>query len=91
MGKVYNEKERMFRFFSKILLILNMDIASKKLELLDWLLHVNDTKLLAKIESLKQLTVTQEKQQPIFGRLKGKIILAPDFDAPLEDFKEYSE
>jgi hypothetical protein len=25
----------------------------------------------------------------IFGIAKGKIRLAPDFDAPLEDFKEY--
>ncbi|MBX2896502.1 MAG: DUF2281 domain-containing protein [Cyclobacteriaceae bacterium] len=54
-------------------------------------MHVNDAKLLAKIESLKQRTVTPDMQQPIFGRLKGKIILAPDFDEPLEDFKEYSE
>ncbi len=26
-----------------------------------------------------------------FGCLKGKIWIAPDFDAPLEDFKEYME
>lgn len=25
----------------------------------------------------------------VFGRLKGKYTLAPDFDEPLEDFKEY--
>jgi hypothetical protein len=25
----------------------------------------------------------------IFGRSKGRYKLAPDFDAPLEDFKEY--
>ena len=28
---------------------------------------------------------------PQFGCLAGKIWLAPDFDEPLEDFKEYSE
>ena len=26
-----------------------------------------------------------------FGCLKGKISIAPDFDEPLEDFKEYME
>jgi hypothetical protein len=31
------------------------------------------------------------KARPRFGCLAGKIALAPDFDAPLEDFKEYTE
>jgi uncharacterized protein DUF2281 len=26
-----------------------------------------------------------------FGCLRGKISLSPDFDAPLEDFREYME
>ena len=30
-------------------------------------------------------------KKPKFGCAKGQIILAPDFDAPLEDFKEYME
>ena len=29
--------------------------------------------------------------RPRFGCLAGKIQLAPDFDEPLEDFKEYME
>jgi hypothetical protein len=29
--------------------------------------------------------------KPRFGCLAGKIQLAPDFDAPLEDFREYME
>ena len=29
--------------------------------------------------------------RPRFGCLAGKIQLAPDFDKPLEDFKEYME
>lgn len=33
-----------------------------------------------------QLTQPKKRQA---GRLKGKIVLAEDFDAPLEDFKEY--
>jgi antitoxin (DNA-binding transcriptional repressor) of toxin-antitoxin stability system len=32
------------------------------------------------------------KGVPIFGRGKGTVLyMAPDFDAPLEDFKEYME
>lgn len=34
----------------------------------------------------------QKKQWPCkAGSAKGKIWMAPDFDAPLEDFKEYME
>lgn len=29
--------------------------------------------------------------RPRFGCLAGKIHLAPDFDAPLDDFKDYME
>ena len=69
-----------------------MDLASKKLELLDWLMHINDVKLLSQIEKLKQqLTPVTTKEQPVFGRLKGKIKMSPDFDAPLDDFKEYMD
>ena len=28
---------------------------------------------------------------PLFGFLKGKITMAPDFDEPLEDFRPYME
>ncbi|MBV9468464.1 MAG: DUF2281 domain-containing protein [Abitibacteriaceae bacterium] len=34
-------------------------------------------------------TVKRRKRQ--FGSAKGLIAMAPDFDAPLEDFKEYME
>ena len=30
-----------------------------------------------------------KKRQPIFGCAKGQIIITPDFDEPLDDFKEY--
>ena len=33
--------------------------------------------------------VMQEKKKPMLGCMKGKIWMADDFDAPLEDFKEY--
>ncbi len=32
---------------------------------------------------------TQSKSTPKAGFLKGTFILSPDFDEPLEDFKEY--
>jgi hypothetical protein len=30
-----------------------------------------------------------KKKQPKFGSAKGQIYISPDFDEPLEDFKEY--
>ncbi len=29
------------------------------------------------------------RNKPVFGSAKGKIKLSPDFDEPLEDFKDY--
>lgn len=29
------------------------------------------------------------KSKPVFGSAKGMFIMQPDFDEPLEDFKEY--
>lgn len=31
----------------------------------------------------------KSKGKRVFGRTKGKYTLAPDFDAPLDDFKDY--
>ena len=31
------------------------------------------------------------RKRPVFGSAKGKYQLSPDFDAPLEDFKDYME
>jgi|GEM_PF-1982939 hypothetical protein len=33
----------------------------------------------------------EKKSRPKFGSGKGFFIMAPDFDEPLEDFKEYME
>ncbi len=41
-----------------------------------------------------QLTITArpERKAPRLGTLKGTVLyMAPDFDAPLDDFKEYME
>ena len=34
---------------------------------------------------------TEAKQRPVFGSGKGKMWIADDFDAPLEELKEYME
>lgn len=41
--------------------------------------------LLAKNKNL----INVEKKQPKFGCAKGKYQMSADFDAPLDDFKEY--
>jgi hypothetical protein len=35
------------------------------------------------------LNETEQKKVPVFGCSKGKYRMAEDFDAPLEDFKDY--
>lgn len=32
-----------------------------------------------------------QKSRPIFGSGKGMFVIKPDFDQPLEDFKEYMD
>ena len=48
-----------------------------------------------KVEVVATLTavpaVNNDQHLKGFGALKGKIWMAPDFDAPLDDFKEYME
>ena len=34
---------------------------------------------------------TESKQRPVFGSGKGKMRIADDFDAPLEELREYME
>jgi hypothetical protein len=42
------------------------------------------------IDFLLQKRLTKKKKAiPQFGSAKGKIKMAPDFDAPIDDFKEY--
>jgi hypothetical protein len=42
------------------------------------------------IDFLAQKSSSKDKKAvPKFGSAKGKIKMAPDFDAPLEDFKDY--
>lgn len=40
---------------------------------------------------VKLVPVTQANSKRVFGSAKGTFQMADDFDAPLEDFKEYLE
>lgn len=49
---------------------------------------IRDQKPVAKIVG----TATLDRPAPRFGTLKGTVLsMAPDFDAPLDEFKEYME
>jgi len=41
------------------------------------------------IDRLIEKSPPKEKAIPVFGWLKDKIWISPDFDEPLEDFKDY--
>lgn len=36
------------------------------------------------------ITENKSLKRNVFGSLKGKITMADDFDAPIDDFKEYT-
>lgn len=46
-------------------------------------------KLIAKNSKKKDSETPQEVPKSQFGSLKGKIHLSADFDAPLDEFKDY--
>jgi hypothetical protein len=48
-------------------------------------------KLLEKTKKDKEPNSKKKLKNRKFGSLKGKIHLSADFDAPLDDFKEYME
>jgi hypothetical protein len=73
-----------------------MNFLTRKIELLDWILHTNDNAILKSIENLKvnlnnKPKNPNSKAKPVYGYLKGKILITKDFNEPLEDFKEYME
>jgi len=39
---------------------------------------------------VKLVPVSQPKSRPVFGSAKGQISISDDFDAPLEDFQDYT-
>jgi Protein of unknown function (DUF2281) len=38
---------------------------------------------------LEELDMKVEPRKPVFGSAKGKYKMSEDFDAPLDDFKDY--
>ncbi|MBK8563526.1 MAG: DUF2281 domain-containing protein [Saprospiraceae bacterium] len=56
---------------------------SMKQEVLHFIAFLKETRAAEKQQMEKP------KSKRVFGRTKGKYTLAPDFDAPLDDFKDY--
>lgn len=79
------------------------NIEHEKLEIINWVISINDENLLKKISSLKaenniakfpekRKTPKTDKNDDIrkFGFGKGTFTyISDDFDAPLEEFKDY--
>jgi ABC-type Na+ transport system ATPase subunit NatA len=68
-----------------------MDIQTKKLELLNWIMQLNDLSIIREVEnlmeSLKQKKYLKKRE---FGCGKGIFTyVSDDFNEPLDDFKEY--
>jgi antitoxin (DNA-binding transcriptional repressor) of toxin-antitoxin stability system len=42
-------------------------------------------------QAVQLVPVMPRKGSPVFGSARGLVEMAEDFDAPLEDFKEYME
>lgn len=40
-------------------------------------------------QAVQLVPVAQSRNQPKFGSAKGQVWMSDDFDAPLDDFKEY--
>jgi hypothetical protein len=67
-----------------LVLLSKFSILSAELqaELLDFLDYLNQ-----KQQKIQQTTATQSPL--VFGELAGNFIMTDDFDAPLDDFKDY--
>ena len=57
----------------------------------EWLITDAEGQLVAKLSSSGQTSTPTNERRAAFGMMKGQIEIAPDFDEPLEDFKEYME
>jgi antitoxin (DNA-binding transcriptional repressor) of toxin-antitoxin stability system len=68
------------------------DAKARLSELIDAALGGEDVIIARRGKPIVRLTVLPEgRLKPQRGLFKGRIRLAPDFDAPLDDFREYSE
>ena len=75
------------------MLRVNLAEAKARLsELIDAALAGEEVVLARRGKPLVRLQVVREgRVKPESGRFKGRIRISDDFDAPLEDFREYTE
>ena len=68
-----------------------MSTAELKLAIFRAIDRLPEARLRRLLQEVKEEADTPPPQQrPRFGALKGSLLyMAPDFDAPLEDFKDY--
>ena len=67
-----------------ILKQLNQLPENRKMEVLDFIGY-----LVFKEKTVEKPVVKAVEKRPVFGSAKGTFVMSPDFDEPLEDFKEY--
>ncbi len=68
------------------------EVQTRLPELLDELKSGDEVIITRNGQPVARLTGQLPNATPILGRGKGTVLyMAPDFDAPLEDFKEYME
>lgn len=66
------------------------NIEHEKLEIINWIINIKDEKLLNKINHIKEESTKKEPNIRKFGFAKGTFTsISDDFDAPLEEFKDY--
>ena len=69
-----------------------MSVDALKLEIIDWVLKVNDITVLEEILAYKKSMSSQQAAARTFGG--GKHIftnISDDFDEPLDDFHQYEQ
>jgi hypothetical protein len=62
-----------------------------KQEVLHYMLYLASNYHKQTFTDFQQIYKSSTIRKPTFGSAKGKYVLSPDFDEPLEDFKEYME
>ena len=65
------------------------DLKSQMTELIEAAMRGDKVVITKNGKQIIQLVPVKPARKPKFGSAKGKIKFAPDFDAPLADFREY--
>lgn len=65
------------------------DAAGKLAELVQLARDGEDVVLVENGEPVARIVALPRKARRVFGSAKGRIIISPDFDEPLEDFRDY--